>query len=176
MRLPSLRSLLIVGAVSLAMPLVALAAGDVQVSLSAHRILKTSAGQEKLAPADHAKPGEVIEYQALYTNSGRSGVHQMVATLPIPAGTQYLPTTAAPQTALASVDGQHFEPIPLKRRVRLADGSEVTRDVPFAEYRYLRWTLGDMPAGYSRTVRARVRVENGPLASVTTTAQGDKTR
>ncbi len=172
----SLRSFVIAGVIMLAMPLAALAAGDVQVSLSAHRVLKGPAGQERLASADHAKPGEVIEYQARYTNSGRSGVRQMVATLPIPAGTQYLPATAAPQAALASVDGQHFEAIPLKRRVRLADGSEVTRDVPFSEYRYLRWTLGDMPAGGSRTVTARVRVENGPLAVTTTDAQGTPTR
>ncbi len=172
----SLRSFAIAGVVALVMPLAALAAGDVQVSLTAHRVLKGATGQERLAPADHAKPGEVIEYQARYTNSGRSGVRQMVATLPIPAGTQYLPATAAPQTALASVDGQHFEAIPLKRRVRLADGSEVTRDVPVSEYRFLRWTLGDMPAGGSRTVSARVRVENGPLANAVTGAQGTPSR
>jgi len=83
---------------------------------------------------------------------------------------QYLPTTAAPTQALASVDGQHFEAIPLKRQVRLANGTDALRDVPYGEYRYLRWTLGDMAAGSSRTVHARVRVNQGPLASVVSTS------
>ena len=85
-------------------------------------------------------------------------------------GDWYLPSTAAPVAAEASIDGQHFDAIPLKRHVRLADGSEVTRDVPLDEYRYLRWTLGDMPAGESRTVRARVRVISGPPATSTARA------
>jgi uncharacterized repeat protein (TIGR01451 family) len=170
MRHPSLRTFLIACLAALVLPLAAHAEGDVKVSLTAHRILTSSTGKETLAPADHAKPGEVIEYQALYTNQGHTGVRQMVATLPIPAGMQYLPTTAAPTQALASVDGQHFEAIPLKRQVRLANGTDALRDVPYGEYRYLRWTLGDMAAGSSRTVHARVRVNQGPLASVVSTS------
>jgi uncharacterized repeat protein (TIGR01451 family) len=168
MRHPSLRTFLVACMATLALPLAALAGDDVQVSLTAHRITTSSAGKEILASADHARPGDLIEYRALYSNHGHEGVRQMVATLPIPAGMQYVPGTAVPGAALASLDGQHFEPVPLQRKVRLADGSEVTRDVPVDEYRYLRWPLGDIGAGKSETVRARVRVSNGPVTVATT--------
>ncbi|MFI5371391.1 MAG: hypothetical protein ACHQ52_07505 [Candidatus Eisenbacteria bacterium] len=170
MRHPSLRTFLVACLATLALPLAAHAGDDIQVNLTAHRITTGAAGKEILASADHAKPGDVIEYRAVYANQGHGGVRQMVATLPIPAGMQYVPGTAVPGSALASLDGQHFDVIPLKRRVRLADGSEALREVPVDEYRYLRWGLGDIAAGQSETVRARVRVNPGagPVSSVTT--------
>lgn len=171
MRVSSLRRFLVACLAALVLPLAAHADGDVKVSLSAHRILTNAAGKEILAPADHAKPGEVIEYQARYTNSGSHGVRQMVATLPIPVGMQYLASTAAPGNAMASVDGSHYDPIPLERHVRLPDGTDAVRDVPTGEYRFLRWTLGDMAAGHTVTVHARVRVNAGagPLANEAST-------
>jgi uncharacterized repeat protein (TIGR01451 family) len=167
MRHPSLRTFLVACMATLALPLAAHAGDDVRVSLTAHRVT-TTAGKEVFAPADHARPGDLIEYRALYSNHGHAGVRQMVATLPIPAGMQYVSGTAVPGAALASVDGQHFEPVPLQRKVRLPDGSEALRDVPLDEYRYLRWPLGDIGAGKSETVRARVRVSNGPVTAAVT--------
>lgn len=169
MRHSSLRPFLVACLATLALPLAAHADGDVKVSLVAHRVVTSPAGVEHLAPADHAKPGDVVEYRARYTNPGHSAVRQMVATLPIPAGMQYVPSTAAPATALASTDGEHFDAIPLRHHVRLANGTDALRDVPYGDYRFLRWTLGDMAAGKSQTVTARVRVESATsVASATT--------
>ena len=136
---------------------------EVQVELTAHRIVKDAQGHEQLASGDHAKPGELIEYRAIYRNDGSAGVRKLVATLPIPQGMEYIAATAAPTAALASRDGKTFAAMPLKRTVKLSDGRSVVREVPLSEYRALRWTLGELPAKADRTVRARVRV--APLVS-----------
>jgi uncharacterized repeat protein (TIGR01451 family) len=146
---------------------VARADGDVAVTLVAQRVMAESGSKETLLPADHAKPGDVIEYRATYRNSGTANVHQLAATLPIPVGSEFLARSASPAPSLASLDGRTFAPLPLKRRVRQADGREVTEDVPLREYRSLRWTLGTLPARGERIVRARVRLEGGPVASST---------
>lgn len=145
-------------------PAFARASGDVSVILTARRITVVD-GKETKSPAEQARPGDVIEYRAEYRNDGAAPVKQLAATLPVPNGMEYLPRTAAPQTLLASLDGAKFEPVPLKRRVRLADGREVTREVPPSEYRYLRWTLGTLGQRQSREVTARVRVSPLQMAA-----------
>ncbi len=143
----------------------AFAEGDVTVALTAHRIT-VSQGMEARLPAEQAKPGDVIEYRATYTNRGDSAVRDLMATLPVPAGLEYLPKTASPVKILASLDGKSFAPAPLTRRVKLANGKTVVREVPVAEYRALRWSIGALGSDASRTVVARMRV--APLEAVAT--------
>jgi uncharacterized repeat protein (TIGR01451 family) len=151
--------------------LVGAAVAGVQVNLTAHRVTSGSNGREVLAPGDKARPGEVVEYQALYTNVSTDGVRQLVATLPIPDGMEYLPSTAVPAQVQASLDGNSFAAVPLRRKVKLADGREVMRDVPTSEYRWLRWTLGSLEGNGQETVRARVRVNAAPPAPPVTVAR-----
>jgi uncharacterized repeat protein (TIGR01451 family) len=144
--------------------------GDpLQVELTARRVETDARGQETLRPAEQARPGEVVEYRASYRNAGQARISRVVATVPIPAGTEYLARSAKPAPALASLDGRTYEPLPLKRRVRTPDGREELREVPISEYRYLRWSLGAMAAGANQTVRCRVRVS--PLAAAEAAAR-----
>jgi uncharacterized repeat protein (TIGR01451 family) len=154
------------GAVVL-IPARAFAEGDVTVTLTANRMTTNSAGAEVAASAAQARPGDVIEYRASYRNVSASRVHGVAATLPIPPGTEYLAHSASPAAQLASLDGRTFAPMPLTRKVRLADGREVTRDVPFAEYRALRWTFASLDANKQQLVRARVRVTKTEIADNT---------
>jgi uncharacterized repeat protein (TIGR01451 family) len=156
-------------ALLLPVPLAAVAQSGLKVSLTAHRVAVDARGREAFQPAAEARPGEVVEYRAAYRNAGEASVREVQATLPIPEGTEYVGRTARPAPALASLDGRTFELLPLKRRVRLANGQEEVREVPAAEYRYLRWTLGAIGAGRVETVRARVRVS--PLAAAEPTAR-----
>ena len=135
-------------------------------ALTAQRVSVTH-GHETLVPAEKARPGDVLEYHAVYRNDGAKPVRELVATLPIPGGLEYLPSTAAPAVMLASLDGAAFSPVPLMRKQRTADGREVLREVPSSEYRALRWSLGTLGARASRTVSARARV--APLAVATLT-------
>jgi len=136
---------------------VALAEGDVSVALNAYRVTM-SQGKEAFVPAEQARPGEVIEYRATYKNTGKQAVKDLMATLPVPQGLEYLPKSAQPAKLLASVDGKNYEAVPLVRKVKGPDGKLVAREVPLSEYRYLRWPMGTLAASAESQVRARMRV------------------
>lgn len=151
-------------------PFAAFAEDDLQVTLDMHLVVRDARGKETLKAADAARPGEVIEYRAVYHNVTDGELRQVTATLPIPQGMEYLPRTARPARAQASLDGRTFEVVPLMRRVRMPDGNEALREIPTSEYRYLRWTLGALAARGQESVRARVRLSppQSPVAAATT--------
>jgi len=130
---------------------------DVQVVLTQQKVRVGADGKEILEPAERAAPGDVIEYRATYTNRTKDTVRNLVATLPLPSETVYEANSARPAGVLASSGGT-YGPVPLKRKVRGADGKEVERDVPLAEYRSLQWNVGQLAAGASTTVSARIRL------------------
>ena len=136
----------------------ALSADEVQVRLTAQKVATDAQGKESLMPADRAAPGDIIEYQVVYTNAGNGAVRSLLATLPVPPAAEFIAGTASPRTAQASLDGKTFAPIPLVRTVKLPDGSSEVREVPASEYRYLRWPLNELAVGQSATVNARMRV------------------
>jgi uncharacterized repeat protein (TIGR01451 family) len=139
---------------------------EVRIQLTALRIVKSEQGKETLASGSSAKPGEIIEYRATYKNSGNAVARKLIATLPVPVEMEYLPGSATPATAGATTDGVAYSKIPLKRKVKLAGGQVVVRDVPFDEYRALRWELEDLPPGTGITVSARMKIkadQQGPV-------------
>lgn len=139
------------------------AQADVKVELKKEKITIGQDGKEVTSSAKQAAPGDLLQYTAIYKND-KSPVKQVYATLPIPAAEEYVPGTANPVGALASTDGTHFSPIPLKRTVKNSAGKMVEQEVPASEYRDLRWSLGDMAGGESRTVSARVKLRTAPAA------------
>lgn len=130
---------------------------EVKVELKANKVVVVN-GAEQKQPADKAKPGEIIEYVAEYRNTAKGPVSNVVATLPVPPGMEYVPDTAEPVQVFASTDEHNYAPVPLKRSVRGADGKTVEQLVPFSEYRSLRWKLGDLQGDSSRSVKARMKV------------------
>jgi uncharacterized repeat protein (TIGR01451 family) len=134
------------------------AAKPVEATLSVFHVGKTADGKEALLPADKAAPGDTLEYQTLHKNNGKSAIKSLTATLPLPEGISYVPGSAKPANAQASVDGKVFAAIPLKAMVKNAQGKLEERLVPYADYRALRWTLGELPANDQVTVSARALV------------------
>ncbi len=139
------------------------AAPEPQVVLQAwqvQRVVEQGVARERLQPLQKIRPGDVIEYEARYVNSVIKPVHDVQVTLPVPdGGLQYLPGgEGATPVYSASLDGVKFERVPLRREVRLPDGRRGMEEVPLSEYRYLRWNLGDLPAGGQRAVRARMQL------------------
>ncbi len=115
--------------------------------------------RESLKTLDGIRPGDTIEYEAVYVNGTPALAKNVQVTLPVPAGgLQYLGTSATTPLQQASLDGQRFDAVPLMRNETLADGRVVKRAVPLAEYRALRWTLGDLEAGATRTLKARMQL------------------
>ena len=131
--------------------------GPVESRLEARRVVRAADGRESFASADNARPGDVIEYVATYRNTGSSAVHGLEATLPIPPHTELVPGSVRPAAARASLDAASFAALPLKRTVT-RDGRAVEEPVPWREYRYLRWHVGQLAARQSVAFSARVRV------------------
>ncbi len=143
-------------ALAVALPALAQPAA-IDTHLEARKVTRAADGTETLAPADSARPGDVIEYVATYRNTGRQAVSNLAATLPIPANTVYVAGSAHPAHPQASVDASAFAEMPLVREV-VHDGKTVLEPVPIREYRYLRWHAGALDAGKSVRFTARVRV------------------
>jgi uncharacterized repeat protein (TIGR01451 family) len=138
-------------------------AQNLQISLKALRVV-TAADQketkETLVPAEQVKPGDVVEYQATYTNTASRPLRNLQATVPIPASLEFLPDSAKPTTVLASVDGKTFSRVPLMRQTRAAGGPQKSEAVPYREYRFLRWDIGELSAKKSIVVSARAKVSS----------------
>lgn len=132
--------------------------------LDARRVVVQANGAETLMAADTARPSDVIEYRTTYQNVSKKTLGNVAATLPVPAGFEFIPGTAT-RGALASLDGKTFLPVPLTRRVKGADGREQVVQVPASEYRYLRWQLGELPASASRVVVARMRMDDSQVVA-----------
>ena len=128
-------------------------------TLTSQRVITKANGKETLVPADKVRPGEVIQYTVAYQNNGSQKLGNIEATLPIPAWMKFLDGSAQPAPSHASLDGLTFDPVPLKRLVRLADCSVQEQVVPASEYRALRWSLGDLAPGASTNVAARARLD-----------------
>lgn len=131
----------------------------VDIQLTRNKVVVVD-GKESLQSAATAKPGEVLEEVATYTNKSSGQVRSLVATLPVPMNTEPLLASVKPGNALASTDGKNFSPIPLKRKLKRADGVEIEQPVPLNEYRFFRWQAGDLAAGKSLVFSARFKVSN----------------
>ena len=142
-------------AMSLCIPLLA----EVKVALTANKIVVVN-GKEQKEPGESAKPGELIEYVAEYRNTGKAPVTNVVATIPVPAGMEFVPETVQPQQVMASTDERTYAPVPLRRMVKGADGKMLEQIVPYSEYRSLRWSLGEIQGGGTKIVKARMKVKN----------------
>ena len=117
-------------------------------------------GKEVFKPVESIKPGDVIEYRARYVNRSDQPVSDVQAQLPLPEGLLYQARSARPaQTAQFAVKGGSFAREPLMRPT--ADGK--TEPVPLADYRQLRWRLGQLAPGAQADVSVRVSLP--PLSS-----------
>ena len=137
--------------------------------LQVWNVVKKADGAEALLPAQSVKPGDVLQYTAVYRNADSRAVSHLVASLPIPAGTELVDASAVPREVQASLDGRVYAATPLMRKLRRADGQMVDVPVPLTEYRYLRWPEQQIAAGASFSTSARVRVVSSSVSVATAT-------
>lgn len=123
------------------------------------------AGKPVLKPAGDGKPGDVLQYSATYRNTGTAAAAKLLATVPVPTGTTFIAASDLPAQAQASTDGSTFAPTPLTRTVKQADGSTRKEIVPLADYRALRWEIGNLPAGATTVVSLRVSIDSPAVVS-----------
>ncbi|MEB0138205.1 MULTISPECIES: hypothetical protein [unclassified Undibacterium] len=127
----------------------------VTVELIQAKVTKTADGKEHFSSADSIRPGDVIEYRAVYTNRTDKPVNGVIATLPVPEGLEYLPHSAKPNVNVqAAAKNGEFAAEPL---MHLVAGKSTPR--PYADYRKVNWQLGQLPAHGKATVSLRVGVQ-----------------
>lgn len=142
----------------------------VSSTLQARRV-ENVGGKVVLTSADVGKPGDLVEYSGTYRNAGPKPVEKLMATIPVPPGTTYVSGSAEPVKATASIDGVRYAAMPLKRTVRLADGSTREEPVPLTEYRYVRWEIGSLGAGAESVVKLWVRIDSATTAAAATSVK-----
>lgn len=137
----------------------------VTVALHAFKVVATNNGT-RLVATTQAMPGDTIEYQVTYSNTGTRPARDVLAMLPVPqGGVSYVADSALPVAVQASVDGTTFAPMPLTRTVT-RNGKPLVENIPVSEYRFLRWKLGEIPPGASATVSSRMRLDSAPVNNV----------
>ena len=122
----------------------------VQINLELFKVTSKD-GKEALVSAKETKPGETLEYRATYKNISKAAVRNLLATLPVPKGMEYLSKSASPAGAEATIDEVTFSPIPLIDAVK-------KEMIPANQNRALRWKVPELGADKSIVVSARMKV------------------
>ena len=133
------------------------ASSPLEIKLVRHKIALV-ANKETLQDAASAKPGDVLEDVATYTNKTSRELVVPNATLPVPTNTELILSSVNPAPALASVDGINYFPLPLKTKVIEASGVVVEKPLAVSQYRFLRWLPGKLASRQSVAYSARFKV------------------
>ena len=154
---------------------VAIANPTLEAKLVGFKVTQNADHKEVLSPADKVAPGDLLKYQVVYQNNGKSLLKQVKATLPLPVGTTYVAGSAKPANATASLDGKDFAAMPLKRMVKKSDGKLEEQLVPLTEYRALKWELGELAEKNKVEVSARARVNQVSVSTAVPSTALSKT-
>lgn len=130
------------------------------ITLSSQKVQTTTDGKETLVNADKVKPGDIVQYKAIYHNRGKAALTGLNASLPVPFGMQYVEKSALPRPVLATIDNIKYEEEPLMRTLKNEDGKESQVAVPYSNYQSLRWEIGKLEGGKKITVTARMQINN----------------
>lgn len=131
----------------------AYAADSLKMELTANKVVKNADGKVSYSPVNTAPAGTVIQYKTTYTNTLSQNINDLAVTLPIPANMTFN-GEVSPVSAQASIDGKNYADMPLMRKV---NGKLV--QVPYSEYRSLRWNIKLLPANKSAAVALNTIVE-----------------
>lgn len=145
------------------LPSLAWAAPDVQVAITAEKVVMVEEGGkqiEKREPAADVLPGDVIVYTLQYENKGDEAAQNVVLNDPIPQGASYVVASVFSPAADVSfsVDGKAFNKPSLLTYTVKKNGKAEQRQASPEQYTHIRWVVKKIPAGKSGVVGFRVKV------------------
>lgn len=130
----------VLSSILLAMTATTAQANDaLKMTLTASKVVTNNQGERVYIPVNTAKIGSLIQYKATYSNTLNTAIQNTTVTLPIPANTEFT-GEAYPPSAQASLDYYTYRDLPL---MRMVEGKLV--EVPFSEYKSLRWDIKYIP-------------------------------
>jgi len=125
----------------------AYAKGPVSGNIQAYIVSVGNDGSEKITEAKVTEPGQVMEFQIVFTNNGPKDVYGIQVVDPIPANTLFIGdsnVSDVPAAFEVSIDGGvTFEPEPVLRKEIKADGTVNEITVPPEKYTHVRWLAED---------------------------------
>jgi uncharacterized repeat protein (TIGR01451 family) len=129
---------------------------------------EAAAGQERTT--EQARPGDVLRYQLVFTNTSSSDARQVVLANPLPQGMSYVGGSirASRDDAHAefSIDGgQSFSAQPMEEVV--VDGQRLRRPAAPERYTHVRWTIAGAVAPQA-VVTAEFEARIGAPAQIPT--------
>lgn len=138
--------------------------GPLVSEMKAFVVNQNQQGKEVLKSSKMAEPGQTIEYQLEYKNTGGKALSGLAVTGPIPSNTRYMDKSAKtkiPANFLVSIDGgKTYEKTPVTRQVKNNAGKMETVVVPAEKYTHLRWRVRDsLKAGGKQVYTYRVKVK-----------------
>lgn len=141
------------------------AAPKIEIVLTAEIDIKEVVnGREvtRRVPAAEAEPGQIIHYTLTYSNSGDAPATDVRLDDPIPQETIYVSGSAFGAGAVITFSadgGQTFqEETRVTYTVTGSDGSPSEKSASPDQYTHIRWTVGNVPVGFTGTAGFRAMV------------------
>lgn len=126
------------------------AASPLAVELKAFAVEDVPGGKPKLTAVEVVKPGQLIEYQAVFTNVSDKALNGVAPEIPVPTGMTLVLESIDPEEYTLSTNGTLFVKGPLLDATGKPLGAEHVRSV--------RWAPAKLEAGSAITTRLRARV------------------
>ncbi|MFK7995075.1 MAG: hypothetical protein AB8B87_13105 [Granulosicoccus sp.] len=132
---------------SLALAGFAFAKGPVKGEVQAFIVSVNDDGSEVVRTADEAVPGEVMEFQIIFTNEGDQSVTGIQVVDSIPENTRFI-SDSHDSDVQASFDvsidgGKSYETVPVLRIETQPDGTQLEVEIPAEQYTHVRWRASE---------------------------------
>jgi len=142
----------------------AFAKGNVTGDIQAFLVTVDEDGKETMALVKETEPGQVMEFQIVFTNEGDSDVTGIKVVDPVPEFTTFIGSSHGADVSAdfeVSIDGgATFEREPVVRVQTLSDGSTSEVVIPASEYTHVRWVaLEALASGAKHSFHYRVTVQ-----------------
>ncbi len=138
------------------------AASPVSGEIKAYLVTVDKNGKEKVTKTDQVEPGQVMEFELVFTNNGETNVSGIQVVDPIPENTLFIGESHSSDVQAnfeVSIDGgQTFESEPVIRIETQADGSQKEVVIPPEQYTHVRWLAEDALASKGGKQRFTYRV------------------
>jgi len=123
------------------------AAAPVTGEIQAFLVTVDKNGKEKITKTSQVQPGQVMEFELVFTNNGETNVSGVQVVDPIPENTLFIGESHNSDVTAnfeVSIDGgQSFESEPVIRIETQLDGSQKEVVIPPEQYTHVRWLAQD---------------------------------
>jgi len=140
----------------------AIAKGQVTGDIQAFLVSVSEDGKETMSLVNETEPGQIMEFQIVFTNEGDADVTGIQVVDPVPEFTTFIGSSHGADVSAdfeVSIDeGTTFEREPVVRIQTLADGSTKEVVIPASEYTHVRWVANEALTSNGGTHRFSYRV------------------